>query len=244
MSLNNPSIQAKPERTKQQERAERILNVAEDLLLKHGYRRITIDDIAEQSGIGKGTIYLHWKSKEALFGTLFLREAVAIWTELFQRVRQDPEQVLFSRVMYAMMIIGLQRPLARAFFTWDRELLGKLVESGVGPRQQTEQVLGQGDFLQKLRSLGLIRADQDLALQSYSLQATITGFLMIEPGQSGGQSLSLEQRAEALEQTIHAAFEPGELPSSAQLKESADEMSGWLEQLITTFEAKILEPML
>lgn len=243
MNLTDPSLQTKPERTKQQERAERILNVAEDLLLKHGYRRITIDDIASQSGIGKGTIYLHWKSKEALFGTLFLREAVAIWTELLRRVRQEPEQVLFSRVMYAMVVIGMQRPLARAFFTWDRELLGKLVESGVGPRQQTQQALGQGDFLQRLRSLGLIRSDQDLALQSYALQATITGFLMVEPGQAGGQPLSLEQRAEALALTVRAGFEPAVLPEPGQLKQIADEMIGWLEQLITTFEARILEPM-
>lgn len=241
--MNDPTTRTPPERTKQQERAERILNVAEDLLLKHGYRRITIDDIASQSGIGKGTIYLHWKSKEALFGTLFMREAVAIWSELLARLREDPKQVLFSNVMRSMMLIGMQRPLARAFFTWDRDLLGKLVESGVGPRRQTEQILGQGDFLTLLRDQGLIRADQDQALQSYALQATITGFLMIAPGQGGGEALSLEQRAEALAQTVHAAFEPAELPQPEQLKQIAAEMRSWLERLITTFEAKILEPM-
>jgi AcrR family transcriptional regulator len=231
------------ERTKRQERAERILNVAEDLLMKHGYRRITIDDIARQSGIGKGTIYLHWKSKEALFGTLFLREVVAVWTELLQGLRDDPQQVLFSRVMQSMMLIGMRRPLARAFFTWDRELLGKLVESGVGSRQQAEWVIGQGDFLNLLRQQGLIRSDFELAQQRYALQATITGFLVLEPAPGKEATLPLEQRAEALAQIVHDAFEPAQLPPPERLRPISAEIGGWLERLIAVFETKIREPM-
>jgi AcrR family transcriptional regulator len=230
-------------RTKRQERAERILNVAEDLLLKHGYRRITIDDIANQSGIGKGTIYLHWKSKEELFGTLFLREVVAIWNELIRRLRADPQQVVFSHVMRSMMLIGMQRPLARAFSIRDRELLGKLVENKVGPRIETEQMLVQGDFLTWLRQHGLIRSDTDLALQSYALRATVTGFLVIEPEQAEDQQLSLEQRAESLAQTVRAAFEPEQLPQQEKLQQLAGDMIGFLEQLIAAFEEKLQAPM-
>lgn len=227
------------ERNKRRERAERILNVAEDLLLKHGYRRITIDDVAGQSGIGKGTIYLHWKSKEELFGTILLREIVTIWKELIQRVHDDPNRMLFSEVMRAMILIGMQRPLARAFFTADRELLGKLVESRVGPRHQADHLIGQDFFLKTLRDQGLIRSDQDLSLQSYALRATITGFLMIEPGQVEESDLSLEQRAEALAQTVRSAFEPEQLPAADTLIQVAGEMERWLETLIVAFEAKI-----
>lgn len=231
------------EQTKRRERAERILNVAEDLLLKHGYRRITIDDIAKQSGIGKGTIYLHWKSKEELFGTLLLREIVTIWKELIRRVRADPDQVRFSQVMQSMMLIGMQRPLARAFFTWDRELLGKLVESKVGPKQQAEHLVGQDFFLKTLRDQGLIRSDQDLSSQSYALRAAVTGFLIMEPQQGEENELSLEQRAEALARTIRSAFEPDQLPPKEKLIQVAGEMGRWLEKLVAVFEAKIQEPM-
>lgn len=241
--ITNPAVENAPiEQTKRRERAERILNIAEDLLLKHGYRRITIDDIAKQSGIGKGTIYLHWKSKEALFGTLLLREIVTIWKELIIRVHDDPGRVLFSEVMRNMMLIGMQRPLARAFFTADRELLGKLVESRVGPRQQAEHLVGQDFFLKTLRDQGLIRADQDLLLQSYALRATVTGFL-IETYQAEEMELTLEQRAEALAQTVRSAFEPEHLPEEETIIQIAVEMEKWLEKLISQFEAKIQEPM-
>jgi AcrR family transcriptional regulator len=45
-----------------QARAARILDATAELLLRHGYRRVTIDDIARHADIGKGTVYLHWKT--------------------------------------------------------------------------------------------------------------------------------------------------------------------------------------
>jgi AcrR family transcriptional regulator len=115
---------------RQEERAERILAAAAQPLLRYGYSRVTIEDIARQAGIGKGTLYLHWRTREALFGTLFLREVVALWRALIERVRADPTEVRFHRVMRAMLLTAMSRPLARGLFTGDRELLGKLVERG------------------------------------------------------------------------------------------------------------------
>ena len=43
-----------------------ILNAADSLLGRYGYQKMTIDDIAREVGIGKGTIYLHFKSKEEI----------------------------------------------------------------------------------------------------------------------------------------------------------------------------------
>lgn len=43
---------------------ESILNATDRLLARFGYRKMTVDDIAVEAGIGKGTIYLHFSSKE------------------------------------------------------------------------------------------------------------------------------------------------------------------------------------
>jgi AcrR family transcriptional regulator len=43
---------------------DRILDAAERLLGRFGYRKMTVDDIAAEAGIGKGTIYLSFPSKE------------------------------------------------------------------------------------------------------------------------------------------------------------------------------------
>jgi len=41
-----------------------ILDATDRLLAKYGYKKMTIDDLAAEVGIGKGSVYLHFKSKE------------------------------------------------------------------------------------------------------------------------------------------------------------------------------------
>src|SRR5262245_57560331 len=41
-----------------------ILDAADRLLARYGYQKMTIDDLAREVGIGKGTVYLHFNSKE------------------------------------------------------------------------------------------------------------------------------------------------------------------------------------
>jgi AcrR family transcriptional regulator len=43
-----------------------ILDAVDVLLAKFGYKKMTMDDVSRQVGIGKGTIYLHFPGKEEL----------------------------------------------------------------------------------------------------------------------------------------------------------------------------------
>lgn len=45
---------------------ESILDATDRLLARYGFKKMTIDDVAQEVGIGKGTIYLHFSSKEEL----------------------------------------------------------------------------------------------------------------------------------------------------------------------------------
>ena len=41
-----------------------ILDATDRLLARFGYKKMTIDDLAQEVGIGKGSVYLHFSSKE------------------------------------------------------------------------------------------------------------------------------------------------------------------------------------
>jgi AcrR family transcriptional regulator len=43
-----------------------ILDAVDVLLAKYGYKKMTMEDVARQVGIGKGTVYLHFPGKEEL----------------------------------------------------------------------------------------------------------------------------------------------------------------------------------
>src|SRR5260370_16386692 len=58
------------ERSKRQERAERILDAAAELIQRWGYKKTAVDDIARLAGVAKGTIYPPWKTPKNPFPPL------------------------------------------------------------------------------------------------------------------------------------------------------------------------------
>lgn len=47
-----------------------ILHVAKQRFLHYGYKKTTIDEIAQDAGVGKGSVYLYFSSKEQILLTL------------------------------------------------------------------------------------------------------------------------------------------------------------------------------
>jgi AcrR family transcriptional regulator len=52
------------------ERREAIIEAALDEFIARGFAATRLDDVAKRAGVAKGTIYLHFKDKEALFQEL------------------------------------------------------------------------------------------------------------------------------------------------------------------------------
>ena len=61
-----------------------ILDSTERLLARFGYRKMTVEDIAVEAGIGKGTIYLHFSSKEEL---VLSHDPDPLWKVSIHRLR-------------------------------------------------------------------------------------------------------------------------------------------------------------
>ena len=59
--------------TESNPKAETILDAAERLFVRYGYRKSSMDDVAREAGTAKGTVYLYYAGKEALFRALLER---------------------------------------------------------------------------------------------------------------------------------------------------------------------------
>ena len=58
------------------ERKDQIMNAAEEVFAQKGFSDARMDDIAEETGLSKGTLYLYYKSKDDLI--------IAILDRIFQ----------------------------------------------------------------------------------------------------------------------------------------------------------------
>ena len=85
--------------------APEITAAADRLLARYGYRRMTVDDIAREADIGKGTIYLHFPSKEAVILSVINRH-IESTLEALRKIAAGPgpagerlEAMIVARVL-------------------------------------------------------------------------------------------------------------------------------------------------
>jgi AcrR family transcriptional regulator len=209
-------------------RAERILDVAADLLERWGYKRLTMDDVAAEADIGKGTIYLHWKTREALFEAVVERKLHGMIAELQAAIVADPHNALPHRLGRLYFEIIMRRPLMRAFFTSDLEVLGKLARS---QRQQVARLEGLRDqFMELLAEAGVVRDDLSPHDLAYAFRTIIIGFFLVDPFFRDVQP-SVERRAELLEMTLKGAFCVDREPSKEAVERIAAHVIGLLSEV-------------
>ncbi len=72
------------------QRGEEVLQAALDLFLEHGEDKVTVEMIAEKVGIGKGTIYKHFETKDEIYLLLMIRYEEEM-AQMFQRIVDSPE---------------------------------------------------------------------------------------------------------------------------------------------------------
>ncbi|MCX2732535.1 TetR/AcrR family transcriptional regulator [Saccharopolyspora sp. NFXS83] len=216
------------------ERADRILDAAGELLLRHGYRKVTIDDVARQAHVGKGTVYLHWKTKVALFQSLLVRESIALVEDLRGGLRADPNEVRPHRLLRLAYLTTFRRPLALALVTGDVEMLGELRRRSSGDQADDEWMQAINErFFSVLAESGLLRTDvPDLA---YTLNAAALGFFLADDYKPALSGIDREQKADALAHTIRHAFEPPGAPDAAAVHAVADRVDALLTELITRY---------
>jgi TetR/AcrR family transcriptional regulator, fatty acid metabolism regulator protein len=87
-----------------QKREELILQIAEEMLFAKGYYEVSMDDIAAEVGIARGTLYRHFASKEDLVFTFIKRDLSALLHDIeevqaeYTSVQEKLEAVL--RMIY------------------------------------------------------------------------------------------------------------------------------------------------
>ena len=140
-------------------RAQRILDTAAGLFSRYGYDKTTVHDIAQEAGISKGAIYLHFESKDALFEALLLREIDVYRERWFALIEDDPQGGtiggIYRNVIYALNAV----PFMAALFGRDRHILGKYLDKPENLLQVRNAGGIRSEFIRLMQSVNVIRTD-------------------------------------------------------------------------------------
>ena len=139
---------SKAEKTK-----EKILDATKELVEKIGPDSITMELLAKKIGMGKASIYYHFKNKDEIIMEVAKIEGRAIQREVYKAIRQknDPKSKLLAfvttRIKYVKKIAGfygedqLQKNLhkyyfafeefQRQFYDFEENLLFSILEDGL-----------------------------------------------------------------------------------------------------------------
>jgi len=146
-----------------------ILDATDRLLARYGYKKMTIDDLAQEVGIGKGSVYLHFKSKEEIALSQIDRIIERLKRTLVQiangRSREELRlrEMLIERVMFRFDsvehysqslndLLAYLRPQLlerrKRYFDEEARILAGVIEQG-----QTEGRFAPGDAFDLAQTL-------------------------------------------------------------------------------------------
>jgi AcrR family transcriptional regulator len=131
----------------------RVLAAAQEAFAAEGIA-VPLDEIARRAGVGAGTVYRHFPTKEALFETIVLGRV----RELAERIREwaaapDPGPAFFAMLAELVEQGALKRDLVDALTAAGIDVSGPLAAARTGIRDS------MGTLLTRAQDAGAVRSD-------------------------------------------------------------------------------------
>lgn len=193
--------------SRREERACRILDAAAELILRYGYNKTTLDDVAQRAGVAKGTLYLHWNTRDELFRALMKRERLESSRDFLAHIGKDPSQITLRGMFKYAALSLLRRPLIKAVMTRNANVIGKIVQDEHSGHPEKREIFEL--YLDFLVQRNLVRRDLSPHTQSNMVLAVFLGFFVMESWMPDKCALSDEEMADLIADTVASTLERG-----------------------------------
>jgi len=125
--------------TKRDTNRESILKIAQDIFSKYGYKKTTLDDIANAVRKGKSSLYYYFKSKEDLFQAVIMKEVDLLARELDRVINRNTEPVDKLRD-YMLTKITTFRNLANFYHALENDVTAISFINDVKHRYEQDEI--------------------------------------------------------------------------------------------------------
>ncbi len=153
-------VSSRKERDRQLRRSD-ILKAAEHLFALKGYHEATIRDIAKEAQYATGTVYLHFKDKDALYFALLEEKMKSLQFTLKEKIGQvkDARKKLEIFVQEGLVFFEKNQDFFRIFISEGNELLSerRILKSPTGLQMQEYTTI----LLKEAQAQGVVSRDFD-----------------------------------------------------------------------------------
>ena len=134
----------------------RVLAAARQAFAAEGLS-VPLDEIARRAGVGAGTVYRHFPTKEALFEAIVLHQMRDMIDQVRARAGADDPGAAFYRTLTDLVEQNsMKRDLSDALAGAGRDLTGPLSQA----REEIRDALGV--LLRRAQTAGAVRPDVDI----------------------------------------------------------------------------------
>lgn len=161
-------------------REQRILDAAMALVTRYGYDKTSVSEIADEAGVSKGAIYLHFDSKDDLFERLMLREMRRYAEDWLARVEADPQGGTMGAIYRHILSAIHANPFIQAVFDRDRRILGKYMNRVEQLFEMRRIIDMRAEFVRKMQAAGVVRQDVDPHTTAYLMSVFVSGITTMD----------------------------------------------------------------
>lgn len=164
-------------RSKNIERENRILNATATLIVRYGYDKTSVNDIAKEAGISKGAVYLHFDSKDDLLFALILRETLKTLDAWRIRFQDDTSPKVFASMYRHFLKATQENEFLWTMYSKQQWLLGTSFTKRLSGDLYQQRMGLSLSLLMQLHAVGAIRQDITPAITAYIFNMLNYGYL-------------------------------------------------------------------
>ena len=132
---------------------QQILQAAQQLFQKHGYQKVTMDDVAKAIGKGRSSLYYYYKNKDEVFDAVMDAEISDIFAEISRMVAQA------TTVEQKLRAFGITKTKVSR----KRKSFFEALETGMNPDEMSQYVQKKQAVQKKIRKEDAALLNQVLA---------------------------------------------------------------------------------
>lgn len=164
---------------------------------------------------------------------------------MLERMESDAEGFLLHNLTKHSIYVSMSRPLIKALYLSDSEILGELLHSDNELLSQLIQskLVASNSLFEMLRGKGIVRTDMSIPVQMYTYTAIVMGFMTVDGYLPEQHTIPLEEAVEVLAETVRRMFEPDEPVPASTLQEIRILLAQFFQQYLTVVKEQLQKEM-